>query len=1042
MKRRYVWQTRLIAAAGVLLVAPALAAEGVLTGTVIDTATKRPAEDVVVTATSPALQLEQTVVTDGAGRFRIPHLPPGVYTLRLEKEAYRPLSRTGIELRIDTTLRVDSELLPEAIQSEEIVVVAGAPAVDIGSSATGAHVNSDFVSRLPVNPTSGKGALTRSFESLAEAAPGVQADQFGASISGTSSPENQYAIDGLSVNSPALGILGTPLALDFVKEVHVITGGYMPEYGRAIGGYLDVATKTGSNELHGSFFFSTTPGILAGSPAPVKHEGNTISTATTLSSIQSYGAEIGGPFIRDKLWFYAGVVTSFARYRLERNLNILREQDGAPVIEDGFTQTDVIPGTQQIYYATQRSISYIGKLTYLVNQDNTITLSFFGAPTTSGGDGTFGLRARDGMVELNTPQSNGLINGSFSALARRYVASPTDVALKWSSAFNNKTLLLDTTLGWHHEESAVRAADGTRLASGEGLSSTSTVLWRRTAPGPYSITDFEASDATQACVAGGVAGSTRCPVSVYYSGGPGVLDEASLDRYQGKSVLTSFFPALGQHLVKAGIDIEVMRYAHSRGISGVVRYAEIGNGSTVTDLRYGFLSGPDDAVSLPSLDTTSKSITIGGFAQDSWSILDRVTLNVGLRYDAQLLYRHGGDLAMSLPSQWSPRLGVIYDPTQAGRAKLFANFARFYQSVPLNMVDRRIPGEQQIRSYYPRATCELEDLSPEEACAPGGRRGTAGPTPPFEPNRRWTRVVGESTPLDPDIEPQSADEIVVGGEYEILPRLVVGAQYTKRYQNYVIEDMSRDEGGQYFIGNPGYGVAKDIPKAVRDYDAGTFYVQKSFADTWLAQASYTISYLRGNWVGLFRPETGQLEPNVSTDFDMVSLLPNLQGPLPGDRTHQIKLFGAKDILFENGVILNLGASYRARSGKPTSYYGAHPLYGLDTVYVLPRGSGERLPWVHDIDAHIGVGVRLARESTLLVSVDSFNLFNFQGVTATDERYTRDTVLPISGGTPKDLGKLRNADGAPFDPSHKNPNFGNPVAHQPPRTFRLNAKVTF
>src|SRR6266516_2301020 len=76
---------------------------GVFTGTVIDTSTKQPVVDVVVTATSPALQGEQTVVTDSAGLYRIPALPPGVYTLRLDKEKYKPYARDGITLRADST---------------------------------------------------------------------------------------------------------------------------------------------------------------------------------------------------------------------------------------------------------------------------------------------------------------------------------------------------------------------------------------------------------------------------------------------------------------------------------------------------------------------------------------------------------------------------------------------------------------------------------------------------------------------------------------------------------------------------------------------------------------------------------------------------------------------------------------------------------------------------------------------------------------------------------------------------------------------------
>jgi hypothetical protein len=310
---------------------------------------------------------------------------------------------------------------------------------------------------------------------------------------------------------------------------------------------------------------------------------------------------------------------------------------------------------------------------------------------------------------------------------------------------------------------------------------------------------------------------------------------------------------------------------------------------------------------------------------------------------------------------------------------------------------------------------------------------------PFAVNQKWGVTSSDKAPVDPDLEPQSSDEFVVGGEYEFLPRLRAGAQYTKRYQNRVIEDMSRDEGQTYFIGNPGYGGAKDFPKPVRNYDAVTIYVEKSFADTWLAQASYTVSYLRGNWAGLFRSENGQLDPNINSDFDLTSLLPNREGPLPSDHTHQIKLFGAKDFIFPHGFVVNVGGTYHASSGAPTSYLGSHPTYGPDQAFILPRGSGERLPWVHSIDARVSFGMQLAKESQLLLSVEAFNLFNFQAATATDQRYTQDVVLPLVGGNESDLANLKTTDG---NPASKNANFGNTTAYQAPRTFRLGAKVTF
>ena len=103
--------------AGLLFGTAAHAQSGVITGTVSDASTKQPAADVVVTATSPNLQGEQIVVTDAQRpATAFPQLPPGIYTLRFEKESFQPYSAPDIQLRLDRTIRVNVELLPEGIQ--------------------------------------------------------------------------------------------------------------------------------------------------------------------------------------------------------------------------------------------------------------------------------------------------------------------------------------------------------------------------------------------------------------------------------------------------------------------------------------------------------------------------------------------------------------------------------------------------------------------------------------------------------------------------------------------------------------------------------------------------------------------------------------------------------------------------------------------------------------------------------------------------------------------------------------------------------------
>ena len=140
---------------------------GVLSGTVFDNATKKPMPDVLVMVSSPALQEDQVVVTDASGFYRIPNLPPGTYKIRYEKDGYFPNESDGIAVRADVTFRLNPSLALAQGEPTQIVVKVR-PTVDVGSSSSGANLNSDLLRRVPVSAPGGKGSASRSFESVAE----------------------------------------------------------------------------------------------------------------------------------------------------------------------------------------------------------------------------------------------------------------------------------------------------------------------------------------------------------------------------------------------------------------------------------------------------------------------------------------------------------------------------------------------------------------------------------------------------------------------------------------------------------------------------------------------------------------------------------------------------------------------------------------------------------------------------------------------------------------------------------------------------------
>jgi hypothetical protein len=1060
------WSTWGLTACGLLFTRAAFGqTTGVLTGAVVDASTLQPVPDVVVTATSPALQGEQTVVTDQTGSYRIPQLPPGDYTIRLDKETYRPYASGSISLRLNSTIRVNVSLLPSALK-EDVVVIAKPPTVDVGSATTGLTLNAEVSQRIAVNPPGSRAGALRSFESLALLVPGARGDSLGVSLSGTSPSENRYQVDGLAVNNVSNGLNDSPLITDFIKEVTIATGGYMPEFGRATGGVFDVVTKSGSNDFHGSFFSSMTLGALEGTRTQVRTSGSSVSDDVRLSALRDFGFELGGPILKDKLWFHAGLNIAFQDNEIKRRLNRLRYErnaDGSlkldenggviPEIDErGFQLADPIPGTENTYLASRRSAQYIGKLTWLIDPSHTLTLSAHGTPSRSGGDGRISLSPVSGTTYFGS--LSGFGPAAFTGVARTETSDIHSVSLKLASAFMNKRLLLDTTLGVHHAVFKTLPADGSEVGSGQGLANVPGIFWQRGYPGAHSIADFQPLPPNSGCDPAGTESAIFCPVTTYRTGGPGHTDQSTLNRYQGKIVATYLASALGQHVVKAGVDVEVTTRLFEEANTGGVWIAEGFDGASFLTFHYGSLTSPNDVFVPKKRTFDATSTLIGGFVQDSWSILDKVTVNAGVRYDAQVIRTTEGT-GMTLPAQWSPRVGAIYDFTRQGRSKLFANFARYYENVPLAIGDNFV-GRQITIGTVPASACDPRNPQSLANCDAPENRIPVGAT--WNPNRKWTAIGGGRAPVDPDIEAQSSDEIVLGGEYEIFQGARAGVSYTHRYMRYVIEDMSRDEGTTFFIGNPGYGVTSDFPRAKRDYDAMTLYFEKTFASQWMALASYTLSYLRGNYSGLSQP--GDIFPGANTtgDFDIISLLPNRDGPLPGDRTHALRLYGAKAFSLPGSFEVSLGASYEGVSGAPLNVLGAHPYYGAGNVFILPRGSGGRLPWVHTVDTNISAGYRLSKDSVLSLSLNVFNLFNFQAETNRDQNYTYAAVRPIKAGKLDDLevdndencmatNSCRDvvvawAGGSPLGPQGRNPNYGRAMSYQTPRQIRIGAKVTF
>jgi outer membrane receptor protein involved in Fe transport len=1040
-----------------------------LVGQVVDASTKKPVEGVVVTATSPSLQGEQVVLTDVAGNYRIPQLTHGSYTLRFDKDSYRPYLRTGIELRAEATIRLDIELLPEMAGEESIVVTAKPPTVDVGSTTTGAQISSSFIQAIPLARDQ------RSFDQLAVVAPGVQMDAFGAAISGATSPENQFIVDGLSTTNVVSGLSGSPVNVEFIDQVNVITGGLMPEYGRATGGVVSAITKSGGNEFHGSVFGTWTPGPLADTPPAISSGSGTFSTTTKLYNRWDVGATLGGYIVKNRLWFFAGFDASQVKNVQTRTTNYLEPDpskppwfEGAefnsaaagqspypgtsfvqPLVDPttGFPAAHPIPGSDIRQFSPDTNYQYIGKLTFLLNPDQRFSFTVLGQANS----------------EVSFPN---VASAYTRATAVLIANSFFDVSGRWQGSFVEKRLLVDVTAGWHHEPRSFN------VGSQSGIADSLTGMPIVAAGNYHNLTEFSQSYGSVPSQCNPVPypaspddpGTPRifypCPLSGasrYVFGGPGYSITSDQGSTQGSAVITWLARALGSHVVKVGLSVTQQVDDVTEAYSGGRYYLEdVQGGAFYTVYGFGVLTGPDVPIFPPSFPTHTTSTSIGGFIQDSWNILDKVTLNVGFRYDTQSLYG-AGKLGMALPNQWSPRIGVIWDPTYQGRSKLYASFGTYHENVPLDIAYAYFPGVPSIsswRSYLSNVVGAANVCNPiRDPSYPTTCTNPANLVRPglfLSANGGWQDIGNTSATVDPNIQGQSTSEIVIGGEYEVFANARLGATFTRRWINKVIEDMADDYGATYFIGNPGYGIADYLPKAVRNYTAVSVFLTKSFAQLWQAQLSYTYQSLVGNYEGLIGTGSGtdvQVHPNDGAAFDLRSLVVNSSGRLPGDITHTIKAFGSYEWVILPTVSVTFGGALTASSGRPYGYLGFKALdYGPGTVFILARNSAGTLPWVWNLDVKLGVSIRVAQDTSIYMGVDCFNVVNSAQVTAIDENYTFFNVLPILGGTAQGLkgdpSTLHYADGTAYQHTSDNMNYGRPQAYQPARAFRFSARVTF
>jgi outer membrane receptor protein involved in Fe transport len=1031
---------------------------GSIEGTVVDQ-NGAAVPGATVNVTSPNLISPQSATTDDSGRFRVLSLPPGRYLVTVEAvgKGFSKFEQKDVEVNLSKTSSIDIALAPGQVGATVNITDTAGAGVDTTQNTTGTNVSSDQFSNFPTQ---------RTVQSLYSIAPTVARsglrDASGRdrdpSVAGSSGPENNYILDGVNTTDPAFGGSGANLPFEFVQEVEIKTGAYGAEYGRSTGGIFNVITKSGGNEFHGDAFgyFSTKSLVRATKQFPF-----TGSAPNGFSELDA-GIDVGGPISKDKLWFFGAFNPQ------QRKNNFLTQVFHAPV-ENKITTP-----------------FYSGKLTWAINQKNTFTFSTFGDFTKQtgflfGGSG-FGANPDSFQGEIQT--------GGHNYIARENMSIGTNMTAEFAFGLHYQRA---NTLPLGSQLAVPLTADSFAVqnAAGNVITPTNTASRLSTASNFIAYVDGRGGSLQRGFIRDGFGlfstqsrnrieasarfqniwnrhtfkygfeyGNNIYKINTISTGVPTVFpDTNGVTGGSGDNNMIAFRATnnFGVCIV-AGSDVTCPASALTSRVQQLINDGRlVGSGILTTHtatltaaqltvnpfLVLSSVRVRDFRLQAPKSNTAMEAFYI----QDDIKVTKNFQLNGGLRWDYQQSYGRDHFPYLKLNSfkdNLAPRIGFIWDFTGKGKGKVFANWAKYIETpLPLDINVRAGSDTSQVD----------KNLNVSTLNAPAGSYVVAD----------VGNLGSTHTPIDPGLKPQDVKEATAGFEYEISSGLTLGFRGIYRYQGQVIEDGSFDDGNSYFLFNPGRRgngettedsactgtngspTAQCFGFARRYYRALEFTATKRFTNNYQFIASYVYSSLTGNYEGLFRNDNGQSDPNITSLFDLVSLLNGTYGRLPNDRPHQFKFDGS----YRTPWKLLIGASFRAQSGIPFNQLIPHPVYGNNEGFGLPRGTAivptvgvtqagfpnvvdsigsNRTPNTFNLDMNAYYPIKLGEKKEIRIQADWFNVFNSQRAIRLDETFSINSGIPGVANIPANR--------------FPNPFYGAGTIFQFPSSLRLGVKFQF
>jgi Carboxypeptidase regulatory-like domain/TonB dependent receptor-like, beta-barrel len=310
-------------------------------------------------------------VTNSEGRFRFPYLKVGRYELKVHLQGFADSTRT-LRLNVGSAFDVPVALAVAGVETN-VTVTSEATVLEAARSQIAGTVPQNEVQNLPMNG--------RNFLDLALLIPGVSPTNIGStqlfpetsavpgqgiSVSSQRNLSNSFIVDGLSANDDAAGLSGIPYGVDGVEQFQVVTSGGQAEFGRALGGYINVVTRSGTNAMHGTVYdfvrddnFNA-PNALSGKKLPMDQ--------------QQYGGSLGGPIVRDRTFYFS----NFEQRLLDQSGLVTILPQNVPIINarvdaTGYQGSRISTG---VYPNPVHSINLLGKIDHQVSRGDQFSVRY------------------------------------------------------------------------------------------------------------------------------------------------------------------------------------------------------------------------------------------------------------------------------------------------------------------------------------------------------------------------------------------------------------------------------------------------------------------------------------------------------------------------------------------------------------------------------------------------------------------------------------------------------------------------------------------